>query len=80
MTESYKLKQHTKFQAISYTVKFFAGKSVAIFEIMPTQDPWNSNYFESFQLLFKVNNPTEFGPSVYDTSFCLSVSHPKSYF
>ena len=44
VTERYKLKQHTKFQAISYTVKYFYEKAVGLYEIMPTQDPWNSQY------------------------------------
>ena len=51
MTERYKHKQHTKFQAISYTVKYFSGKAVGLFEIMLTQDPWKSKYFETFKLL-----------------------------
>ena len=59
MTKRYKLKQHTKCQAVNYTVKNFSGKADELFKIMPTQDPWNSQYFEKFQLLFKVHTPTE---------------------
>ena len=55
VTEMYKLKEHAKCQSVNYTEKYFAGKAVELVEIMPTQDTWNSQYFESFQLLFIVN-------------------------
>ena len=43
VTERYNLKQHTKFQAISY----FYEKAVGLYKMMPIRD--------SFQLLFIVN-------------------------
>ena len=55
VTEMYKLKEHAKCQSVNYTEKYFSGKAVELVEIMPTQDTWNSQYFESFQLLFIVN-------------------------
>ena len=42
---------HYGHQAIRYTVKYFSWKAVGLFEIMLTQDPWNSKYFETFKLL-----------------------------
>ena len=33
LTERNKLKQQTKFQAISYAVKYFSGKAVGLFKI-----------------------------------------------